>query len=157
VSQPEVRPAGLGPRDSLRLEAALPLYGHDLNEDITPIEAGLAWAIAKRRRQEGGFLGADVILAQLNNGVARKRVGLVLDSGVCRENAPILSESGENIGLVTSGGFAPSLKKAIAMGYVKTAHSEIGTRLKVSVRDRQYAATVTKMPFVATSYYKPPK
>jgi aminomethyltransferase len=100
-------------------------------------------------------LGDDVILKQLKEGVSRKRVGLVLDSGVCRENAPVLAENGKDkIGVVTSGGYSPSLKKAIAMAYVDSASAALGTKVQIGVRDRHYNATVSKMPFIKTNYFK---
>eukprot|EP00808_Paulinella_micropora_P022938 g26448.t1 len=151
-----VRPAGLGVRDSLRLEAGLCLYGHDLNDDISPIEASLNWLIGKRRRAEGGFLGSDVILDQLKNGVQRKRVGLVIEAGApAREGAKIVSpETQQEIGFITSGTFSPSLKQKIAMGYIDKASSKSGTKVAVNVRGKVNPATVSKMPFVEAKYYK---
>ena len=151
-------PAGLAVRDSLRLEAGLSLYGHDLSDDTTPVEAGLAWLVSKRRRAEGGYLGHDVIAAQLKQGVQRKRVGLAVLSGApVREGAEVRgAEEGEGrVGTVTSGGYSPCLKRAIAMAYVDTAKSKLGTRLHVSVRGKLSEAEVVKMPFVPSRYYKP--
>ena len=149
-------PAGLGVRDSLRLEAGLSLYGHDLSEETTPVEANLSWLIGKRRREQGGYLGADVIGRQLKEGAARKRVGLsVLAGAPAREGAEVLDEEGKRVGVVTSGGFSPCLKKGIAMGYVDASKSKLGTRLQVSVRGKSNAAEVCKMPFVPSRYYKP--
>ncbi|CAG8466635.1 2612_t:CDS:2 [Paraglomus occultum] len=154
LSNPVVRLAGLGARDSLRLEAGLCLYGHDLDDTTTPVEAGLTWTIGKRRREEGGFIGAEKILPQIKDGVARRRIGLVVEGAPARENAEILSESGETIGKVTSGGPSPSLKKNIAMGYVKSGYHEQGTDLQVKVRNRLQKANVVKMPFVPARYHK---
>lgn len=146
---------GLGARDSLRLEAGLCLYGNDLNEDITPIEAGLAWTVAKRRRERFDFLGGAVIKKQLAEGAARRRVGLLIPTGApARQHAKLLSPDGKEVGEVTSGGFSPCLGKNIAMGYVATALSKVGTALKVDVRGKVNDAVVTKMPFVPTNYYK---
>jgi len=162
LEQEGVLPAGLGVRDSLRLEAGMCLYGHDLNEDITPIEAALNWLISKRRRAEGGFPGADIIQQQLKDGVKRKRVGLNILSGApAREETPIHvpgadpKTAGDQVGAVTSGTFSPVLKRPISMGYVATEHAKIGTKLQVLVRGKVGQAEVTKMPFVPANYYKP--
>eukprot|EP00245_Coleochaete_scutata_P005998 TRINITY_DN20094_c0_g1_i1.p1 TRINITY_DN20094_c0_g1~~TRINITY_DN20094_c0_g1_i1.p1 ORF type:complete len:417 (-),score=74.90 TRINITY_DN20094_c0_g1_i1:296-1546(-) len=154
-SENKVRLTGLGARDSLRLEAGLCLYGNDLEQHITPVEAGLAWTVGKRRRAEGGFLGADVILKQLADGPPRRRIGLVNSGAPARGHAEILDASGEKVGEVTSGGFSPCLKKNIAMGYVTSGNHKAGTELKVSVRGKVSGAVVTKMPFVPTKYFKP--
>lgn len=155
LSHKEVAPIGLGARDSLRLESGLCLYGHDLNDTITPVEASLAWTIGKRRRQSGGFLGADVILKQLKDGVSKKRVGLFADQPA-REHTPIFSADGKTkIGEVTSGTFSPVLKKAVSMAYVETAHSKVGTPVKLEVRQKMINGSITKMPFVPTRYFKP--
>jgi len=154
-SQGKIRLTGLGARDSLRLEAGLCLYGNDLEQHITPVEAGLAWTIGKRRRAEGGFLGAETILQQLKDGPARRRVGLVSSGAPARSHSEILDGDGKNIGEVTSGGFSPCLKKNISMGYVANGYHKNGTQVKVTVRGRQYDAVVTKMPFVPVHYYKP--
>jgi len=148
----DVHPAALGPRDTLRLEAGLCLYGHDLNEDITPIEASLNWLIGKRRRAEGGFLGADVILRQLKDGVSKKRVGFEVQGPPAREGATIHDKDDKEIGTITSGTFSPTLKKSIAMGYVATGSSKVGTAVNVKVRGKSYAAAVAKMPFTPTNY-----
>lgn len=151
----DCEPAGLGVRDSLRLEAGLCLYGHDLNETITPMEAGLGWCVGKRRRAEGGFLGADVIQKQIKEGVTRKRVGLTIGKGApAREDAEILSLDGESIGIVTSGTFSPTLKKPISMGYVKAEFAKSGTKVQVKVRGKVNDAEITKMPFVPSNYYR---
>jgi len=154
----EVHPAGLGVRDSLRLEAGLCLYGHDLNDAITPVEAGLTWIIGKRRREQGGFPGYDVITEQIKEGVQRKRVGLeVLSGAPARENAEILADDKTTkIGIVTSGTFSPSLKKPISMGYVKTSHSKLDTPISVKVRGKVSPAKIVKMPFVPQTYYRGP-
>ncbi|EMS49413.1 Aminomethyltransferase, mitochondrial [Triticum urartu] len=155
-SEGKVRLTGLGARDSLRLEAGLCLYGNDMEQHITPVEAGLSWAIGKRRKAEGGFLGADVILKQLKEGPKIRRVGIFSQGPPPRSHSEIVSGTGENIGEVTSGGFSPCLKKNIAMGYVKNGLHKAGTEFKVVVRGKQYDAVVTKMPFVPTKYYKAP-
>ncbi|VAH36765.1 unnamed protein product [Triticum turgidum subsp. durum] len=155
-SEGKVRLTGLGARDSLRLEAGLCLYGNDMEQHITPVEAGLSWAIGKRRKAEGGFLGAEVILKQLKEGPKIRRVGIFSQGPPPRSHSEIVSGTGENIGEVTSGGFSPCLKKNIAMGYVKNGLHKAGTEFKVVVRGKQYDAVVTKMPFVPTKYYKAP-
>jgi len=155
LSFPEVKPAGLGPRDSLRLEAGLCLYGHDLEQDITPVEGSLTWVIGKRRKEQGGFLGADVILAQLKNGVSKKRVGFLVNGSPARDGAIINDvATGKEIGKVTSGTFSPILKQAIAMGYIETPFSKLDTKVNISVRGKPVPAVVAKMPFVPTNYKK---
>lgn len=154
VADPRVRPAGLGARDSLRLEAGLPLYGHDLDETVSPIEAGLGFALSKRRRQAGDFPGASRILSERDGQPVRIRVGLMVAGAPAREGAEILDGAGTSIGVVTSGGFAPTLGKAIAMGFVPPAHAEIGTRLQVSVRGRAQPAEIVPLPFVPHRYFR---
>lgn len=154
VSNPEVRLAGLGPRDSLRLEAGLCLYGNDLNEEITPIEAGLAWTVAKRRREAFDFLGGQVIKQQLAGGVAQRRVGFTSSGAPARQHSEITTPDGKRVGEVTSGAFSPCLKKNVAMGYVDKAYAKAGTELNLVVRGKAQKAVVTKMPFVTTTYYK---
>ncbi|KAF0515737.1 glycine cleavage system T protein [Gigaspora margarita] len=154
LGYPSVHFAGLGARDSLRLEAGLCLYGHDLDDSITPVEAGLSWTIGKRRRVEGGFLGANRILSQLKGGVARRRVGLMIEGAPARENAEIYNSDDELIGKVTSGGPSPTLNKNIAMGYVKSGFHKSGTLLKVKVRNKLQDAKIVKMPFVPSKYHK---
>ncbi|KAI3741026.1 hypothetical protein L1987_58690 [Smallanthus sonchifolius] len=154
-SEGKVRLTGLGARDSLRLEAALCLYGNDMEQHTTPVEAGLTWAIGKRRRAEGGFLGAEVILKQIADGPPIRRVGLFSEGPPARSHSEIQNENGENIGEVTSGGFSPCLKKNIAMGYVKSGLHKPGTKVKIVIRGKTYEGSVTKMPFVPTKYYKP--
>ena len=139
---------------TLRLEAGLPLYGHDLDPGITPVEADLSFAISKRRKAEGGFPGADRVLDQLFNGAPRKRVGLSVDGRLpAREGATVwVGET--QVGVVTSGGFAPSLNVPIAMAYVDTASSADGTTLEIDVRGRRIAATVVPMPFKQKNYVR---
>jgi len=153
-ADPRVRPAGLGARDSLRLEAGLPLYGHDLDATVSPIEAGLGFAVSRRRREAADFPGARRILAERDGQLARKRVGLVVEGAPAREGAEILDAGGKAIGVVTSGGFAPSLGKAIALGFVPPAFAARGTRLQVSVRGRAQPAEVVQTPFVPHRYFR---
>jgi aminomethyltransferase len=155
LARPQVRPIGLGARDSLRLEAGLCLHGHDIDETTSPIEAGLAWTIGKRRRAEGGFPGAGVVLRQLSEGAARTRVGLRPDGRApAREDTPIIDPAGAKIGRVTSGGFGPSVGGPIAMGYVDRRHTAEGTTLALLVRDVPRPARVVRMPFVPARYYR---
>ncbi|KAI8922330.1 hypothetical protein DFJ77DRAFT_506110 [Powellomyces hirtus] len=154
LDHPDVELAGLGARDSLRLEAGLCLYGHDLDDTVTPVEGGLTWTIGKRRREEGGFLGAEKIIPQIGKAVPRRRVGLVVEGAPAREGAEILNADGETIGKVTSGCPSPVLKKNIAMGLVKNGFHKQGTELQVKVRNRLQKAKITKMPFVAQQYYR---
>jgi len=152
---PEVAPIGLGARDSLRLEAGLCLYGHDIDETTTPIEAALTWSVGKRRREEGGFPGATVIQTQLADGVTRKRVGLLPEGRApAREGTSITDADGNEIGRVTSGGFGPSLGGPMAMGYVAIGHAKPDTPVNLIVRGKVLPATVAKMPFVPQSYYR---
>jgi aminomethyltransferase len=156
LAEPEVKPAGLGARDSLRLEAGLCLYGHDIDETTTPVEAGLAWAIGKRRRAAGGFPGAAVIQRELAQGPARKRVGIRPDERApAREGTEITDGAGRVIGKVTSGGFGPTLGGPIAMGYVEAGAAAEGTRLGLLVRGSERPARVVKLPFVAHRYSRP--
>jgi len=155
AAHPAVKPIGLGARDSLRLEAGLPLYGHDLDRGITPVMAGLNFAINKRRRANGGFAGAMRILAELDSGPIQKRVGLLVEGRQpVREGAIVLDREANDVGKVTSGGFSPSLQRPIAMAYVPAAMAEPGTQLKLSQRGKLFAATVTPMPFVPHKYYR---
>lgn len=152
--EPEVKPIGLGARDSLRLEAGLPLYGHDMTPETSPIEAGLLFGINKRRRTEGGFPGAERIIREINEGTGRKWVGLKLEGRLpAREGAEVFAGS-DKIGIVTSGGFSPTLGAPIAMAYVASGHAAIGTQLEVEVRGKRLAATVTATPFVPHRYYR---
>jgi aminomethyltransferase len=149
------KPIGLGARDSLRLEAGLPLYGHDLDTKTTPVMAGLNFAINKRRRAEGGFAGAMRILAELQNGPIEKRVGFEVDGRQpVREGALVLDGEGNEVGKITSGGFSPSLQRPIAMGYVASGLAETGTKLKLEQRGKLFDATVTDMPFVPHRYHR---
>lgn len=156
LADDRVKPAGLGARDSLRLEAGLPLYGHDLDETVSPIEADLGFAVSKARRERADFPGAGRILREREDGPERKRVGLFVSGAPAREGAEILADEAP-IGIVTSGGFSPSLGRAIAMGYVPPAYALPGTRLKVLVRGRQQDAEVTELPFVPHNYYRKPR
>jgi aminomethyltransferase len=160
LREPEVAPVGLGARDTLRLEAGLCLYGHDIDETTNPVEAGLAWTIARRRRAEGGFPGAATILrqlaeSQLSMQQGRKRVGIRPDGRApARDGTAILDPSGNPVGRVTSGGFGPSLGGPIAMGYVEAAHAAPGSALALVVRDVPRPAHVAPLPFVPTRYYR---
>jgi aminomethyltransferase len=155
TAQEAVKPIGLGARDSLRLEAGLPLYGHDLDRGTTPIMAGLQFAIQKRRRAEGGFPGAMRILAELENGPPQKRVGFEIEGRQpVREGARVLDGEGEEVGRVTSGGFSPSLQRPIAMGYVASQLAEVGTPLKIEQRSKLFDARVAAMPFVPHRYHR---
>jgi aminomethyltransferase len=154
LADPDVRPIGLGARDSLRLEAGLCLYGHDIDETTSPVEAGLTWSIGKRRRGEGGFAGADRILAELRNGPSRRRVGILPEGrSPAREGSAIRVED-RNIGRITSGGFAPTLGRPIAMGYVESGFAPVGTRIELIVRDRPVPAAIASLPFVPHRYKK---
>ncbi|WP_350335960.1 glycine cleavage system aminomethyltransferase GcvT [Coralliovum pocilloporae] len=149
----KVLPAGLGARDSLRLEAGLCLYGHDISTETTPIEAGLQWSIAKRRREEGGFPGADVIQAQLADGPARKLVGIKPDGPApAREGTEVLNMDGDVIGIITSGGFGPTVGGPVAMGHVEAAYAQPGMDIQLLIRKKARAASVAKLPFVEQNY-----
>lgn len=159
LAEPEVKPCGLGARDSLRLEAGLCLYGHDIDETTTPIEASLAWTIPKRRRETADFPAADVILGQLADGPPRRRVGLRLEGrAAAREGARLYRDDslsdGAAVGVVTSGGFAPSVGAAIAMGYVTTDLAKPGSPVFADVRGAARPAEVVKMPFVPPGYHR---
>ncbi|HKP33187.1 MAG TPA: glycine cleavage system aminomethyltransferase GcvT [Sphingomicrobium sp.] len=155
VAHELAKPIGLGARDSLRLEAGLPLYGHDLDRGTTPVMAGLTFAINKRRRAEGGFAGALRILAELENGPPQKRVGFEIDGRQpVREGALVLDGEGNEVGKITSGGFSPSLQRPIAMGYVASHLAEPGTALKLEQRGKLFDARVTTMPFVPHRYHR---
>lgn len=159
-NEPEVRLAALGARDALRLEAGLCLYGHDLDEDITPIEAGLTWVVGKARRSgaRANFIGSEKILAQINDKslVTKLRAGLRPQSGPpAREGAIIETPDGKAVGKVTSGTMSPCLKKNVAIGYIDKPYNKKDTELNVVVRNKRYPAVTCKMPFVPTKYYKP--
>ena len=166
-----LRLAGLGARDSLRLEAGMCLYGHDLDDTTTPIEGGLAWVVAKERRQASSstesFNGFDTIISQLTKksaggtGIARKRVGLTVSGVPAREGAKIYTsdstseKDGQEIGVITSGGPSPTMEKNIALGYVKAPeHIKVGTQIKVAVRGKLRDAVIAKLPFVEAKYYR---
>ncbi|MGB2359110.1 MAG: glycine cleavage system aminomethyltransferase GcvT [Porticoccaceae bacterium] len=150
---------GLGARDSLRLEAGLCLYGHDLTLQTSPVEASIGWSISPARRADGvragGFPGDDIILDQLANGVARKRVGFLVDGRApVREGAEIIDQQGAVVGKITSGGFGPSLQAPVAMGYVPAHLSAVGTQLSALVRGKARPITVAKMPLVQQRYFR---
>lgn len=150
----EVKPIGLGARDSLRLEAGLPLYGHDLSEETDPVSAGLAFAIGKARREDGGFPGAERILKLLADGAPTRRVGLALEGrAAAREGAEVFAGD-ERVGHVTSGGFSPTLGHPIAMAYVDAAQAADGTELEIEVRGKRLPARVVPMPFVPHRYHR---
>jgi aminomethyltransferase len=153
-----VKPIGLGARDSLRLEAGLPLHGHDIDATTSPVEAALTFALSKSRKERADFNGADRILKELAEGPSRVRVGLSVKEGApAREGAEIADLDGQVIGTVTSGGPSPTLGRNIAMGYVPPAFAALGTELKVLVRGKSAAAEVVARPFVAQRYYRKPK
>jgi len=159
LAQPEVAPAGLGARDTLRLEAGLCLYGHDIDTATTPVEAGLTWAIQKVRRPGGdradGYPGAEVIGAQLGQGAATKRVGLSgLERTPVREGTALVDADGVSVGRVTSGTVGPTVGQPIAMGYVATAHAAVGTALFAEVRGKRVPMQVTAMPFAPHRYFR---
>jgi aminomethyltransferase len=155
VANDAVKPIGLGARDSLRLEAGLPLYGHDIDLGTTPVMADLQFAIQKRRRAEGGFPGDIRIMAELENGAPQKRVGFDVDGRQpVREGALVLDSEGNQLGRITSGGFSPSLQRPIAMGYVAAHLAEPGTRLKAEQRGKLIDVTVAPMPFVPHRYHR---
>ena len=149
------KPIGLGARDSLRLEAGLPLYGHDLDHKTTPVMAGLTFAINRRRRVEGRFAGALRIMAELENGPIEKRVGFEIEGRQpVREGALVLDGEGNEVGKITSGGFSPSLQRPIAMGYVAAPFADEGTALKLEQRGKLFDARVVPMPFVPHRYHR---
>ena len=155
MAQDEVRPIGLGARDSLRLEAGLPLYGHDLDERTTPIEADLGFAISKRRRGEGGFPGAARIIGEIDGGTITKRVGLaVMGRQPVREGAIVVDEEGTEVGRVTSGGFSPMLEAPIAMAYVPAASTAPGSEVRLASRGKIFEAKVVSTPFVPHRYHR---
>lgn len=152
-----VKLAGLGARDSLRLEAGLCLYGSDIDETTSPIEAGLAWLVAKRRREAKDFPGANMILDQLKNGCTRRRVGVLLANGPPARHGVEIFSSGKKIGEITSGCPSPTLGTNIGMGYVEEAFKKPGTKVDLKIRDKSYSAEISKMPFVPSNYYQKPK
>ncbi|QIX01553.1 hypothetical protein AMS68_007070 [Peltaster fructicola] len=156
-----LRWAGLGARDSLRLEAGMCLYGHDLDDTTTPVEAGLSWIIPKdRREKDASFNGAETVVPQLTpkskggSGVTRRRVGLIVEGAPAREGAGIVDAEGRSIGIITSGCPSPTLKKNIAMGYIKDGLHKAGTEVEVMVRGKARKAVVAKMPFIDTKYWR---
>jgi aminomethyltransferase len=153
LGEPGVKLIGLGARDSLRLEAGLCLYGHDIDITTSPVEAALAWSIQKRRREEGGFPGAERIQRELRDGPARLRVGLKPEGRApAREGTEIRSREGAAIGTVTSGGFGPTVDGPIAMGYVARDHAAPGTPVVLLVRGKEHPAQVVSLPFVPHRY-----
>jgi aminomethyltransferase len=158
LADDRVEAIGLGARDSLRLEAGLCLYGHDIDETTSPVEGNITFCMQKRRREEGGFPAADRIQKELAEGTGRIRVGLRLDGKApAREGAEIALPGGDVIGILTSGGFAPTVGAPIAMGYVPAEHASEGTQLELIVRNRRLPATVSAMPFVPNRYFRKPK
>ena len=158
AAHPDVAPIGLGARDSLRLEAGLCLYGHDIDEITSPVEAGLAWSIQKRRRLEGGFPGAARIQRELTGGPVRRRVGIRPDGRTpAREGTEIRSVGGARLGAITSGGFGPTMNGPIAMGFVDATHAAPGTQLTLIVRDKPLPARVVELPFVPNRFHRKPK
>jgi aminomethyltransferase len=158
LSDARVKPIGLGARDSLRLEAGLPLHGHDVDASTSPVEAALTFALSKSRKEAADFNGAERILKELAEGPSRVRVGLIVKEGApAREGAEIADLDGNVIGKATSGGPSPTLGRNIAMGYVPPAQAALATELKVIVRGKPAAAEVIDTPFVATRYYRKPK
>jgi aminomethyltransferase len=149
----EVKPIGLGARDSLRLEAGLCLYGHDMDEATSPVEADLLWSIGKRRRIEGGFIGSARVLAEIAKGVTRKRVGIKPDGRApAREGTLIRDSSGMEIGRISSGGFGPTVNGPVAMGYVNSNYAQAGLPVQLIVRDKVLAGTIVKLPFVPNKF-----
>ncbi|HPF23920.1 MAG TPA: glycine cleavage T C-terminal barrel domain-containing protein, partial [Hyphomonas sp.] len=152
MTDERVKPIGLGARDSLRLEAGLCLYGHDLDPATSPIEADLAWVIQKKRREAGNFPGAARILSELKDGPARKRVGIKpLERAPAREGTEIFVGD-EKVGTITSGGFGPSVEHPVAMGYVAAAHAAPGTEVTLMVRGKARPAVIADLPFVPHNY-----
>ncbi len=148
-----VKPVGLGARDTLRLEAGLCLYGHDIDETTSPVEAGLTWSIQKRRRQEGGFLGEKRILEEIVSGPQRKRAGIQpVGKALAREGTEIQNAAGDAIGHITSGGFGPTANGPVAMGYVDTSYADIGTEILLMIRGKACPAKVVALPFVPHRY-----
>jgi aminomethyltransferase len=154
LSDARVKPVGLGARDSLRLEAGLPLYGHDLDATVSPTEAGLKFAVSRRRREAGDFPGASRIVREFGGELERIRVGLLVDGAPAREGAEILDAAGSVIGKVTSGGFSPTLGRAISLGFVPPAHAAPDAQLQVSVRGRVQPAQAAELPFVPHRYVR---
>lgn len=154
LAQDEVEAIGLGARDSLRLEAGLCLYGHDMDTNRTPVEASLIWALAKTRRERGDFPGAAIIQQQIDAKTSQKRIGLTLTGAPAREGAEIATKDGKIIGIVTSGGFGPTINGPVAMGYVDRDFMAEGAELDLIVRGKPRPATVTKLPFVPNNFFR---
>ena len=149
------KPIGLGARDTLRLEAGLCLYGHDISETTNPIEANLKWAISKRRREEGGFVGYSKIKSDINGRLNRLRMGIKPEGKIiAREGVKIFSKDNQEIGLITSGSFGPSVNGPVAMGYVKYDFSKPGTKILLEVRGKKCDAEVSELPFYKKSYVR---
>ncbi len=155
LAQPEVKPAGLGARDTLRLEASLCLYGHELDETTSPVEADLSWTMPKRRREAKDFPGADVIMDQYDNGPARVRVGLApTGKRPVRDGTSLRTADGQPAGIVSSGGYGPTVERPVAMGYVSTELSAIGTKLVADVRGNDVEIEVCELPFAPHRYHR---
>ena len=155
TAEPEIVPAGLGARDSLRLEAGLCLYGNDIDETTNPVEAGLTWTIGKRRKMAWDFMGGDAIRAMLEDGPKRLRAGIRPDGRApAREHTAIVAPDGETVGEITSGGFGPTLNAPLAMGYVRRDLALDGSKLSLIVRGKAMQATVVPMPFVPHCYIR---
>lgn len=155
LDEVDVRPIGLGARDSLRLEAGLCLYGHDIDTTTGPVEAGLSWSISKRRREVGGFRGYEQVKRAIDHGPSRSRVGFLLEGKApAREGSEIVTLEGQTIGRITSGSFAPRLGRPVAMGYVDAAHAAPGTQVCLVVRGKPLAAKIVPMPFVPHRYFR---
>ena len=150
----EVRPVGLGARDSLRLEAGLPLYGHDITTETDPVSADLGFALTKRRREEGGWMGHEAVMKVMEGGPEEKRVGLAIDGRMPAREGALVYSGDKQVGRITSGGFSPSLERPIAMGYVDTDLAVEGTDLEVEVRNKRLPAKVAKLPFVPHRYHR---
>ena len=149
TSHPDCRPIGLGARDSLRLEMGYPLYGHDLDETTSPVEAGISWVISKKNT---GFIGEARIRKELDGALTRKRIGIqIIEKGIAREGAELYSTDGKKIGIMTSGGYSPTTKQGIGMGYVNPSHADVGTTILVDVRGRRLRAKVHPLAFVKPS------
>lgn len=156
TGEPEVKPIGLGARDSLRLEAGLCLYGHDIDTTTSPVEAGLVWSMQKRRREEGGFPGADRIQRELKDGTARTRVGILPEGRAPAREGTEIHAGGRKVGTVTSGGFGPTLNGPLAMGYIESAFAAPGTDVSLIVRGNALPAKIAVMPFVPNRYVRKP-
>ena len=152
-----VKPIGLGARDSLRLEAGLPLYGHDLDETTTPVEGALTFALSKRRREEANYMGAAPVLAQFPDKASRRRVGLAVEGKMPVREGALLYAGDAEVGKVTSGGFAPTVGAPIAMGMIAAEHATDGTKLEAEVRGKRVPVTVAPLIFVSHTYHRKPK